>query len=119
MTPKGGGDPTGEAGRRIRDAFGTFDRFREAFVSTGKSRFGSGYVWLVLDRDRLRCIETLNADTPVRSGGIPLLTCDVWEHAYYLDHRNQRGRYLDTFVRQMVDWERVSARIEQAGRAAK
>jgi Fe-Mn family superoxide dismutase len=119
MAAKGGGDPTGEAARRIRDSFGSFDRFGEAFVSTGKSRFGSGYVWLVLDRDRLRCIETLNADTPVRGGGIPLLTCDVWEHAYYLDHRNQRGKYLETFLRHLVDWERVSARLEQAGRAAR
>jgi Fe-Mn family superoxide dismutase len=115
MEPKGGGDPTGEAARRIRDSFGSFERFREAFVSTGKSRFGSGYVWLVLNGDRIRCIETLNADNPLGTGGTPLLTCDVWEHAYYLDHRNDRGRYLDTFLRHLVNWDAVSERLAGGG----
>jgi Fe-Mn family superoxide dismutase len=113
MEPKGGGEPTGEAARRIRDSFGSLDRFREAFVSTGMSRFGSGYVWLILDGDRVRCTETLNAENPLTTDATPLVGCDVWEHAYYLDHRNDRGRYLDTFLRHLVSWERVCERIEK------
>jgi Fe-Mn family superoxide dismutase len=113
MEPKGGGEPTGEAARRIRDSFGSFDRFREAFVATGTSRFGSGFVWLILDGDRIRCTETLNAENPLTTDARPLLGCDVWEHAYYLDHRNDRGRYLDTFLRHLVSWEVVSERIEK------
>jgi Fe-Mn family superoxide dismutase len=113
MQRRGGGEPGGEVARRIRDAFGSFDSFRESWISTGVSRFGSGYVWLILDRGRLRCVETLNADNPLADGHVPLLTCDVWEHAYYLDHRNARGRYLETFLDHLVNWDFVAERLER------
>jgi Fe-Mn family superoxide dismutase len=114
MESGGGGAPGGEAGRLIKQAFGSFDGFRTAFIEAGASRFGSGYAWLVLDDGKPGCLATLNAETPLRSGATPLLTCDVWEHAYYLDHRNDRKRYLATFLDHLVNWDRVSARIERA-----
>jgi len=105
MEPKGGGEPGGDVAARIRDSFGSYEKFKEAFTSTGAGRFGSGYAWLVLDGDRLRCVDTLNAETPLTTDQKPLLTCDVWEHAYYLDHRNDRGAYLKTFLEHLVNWE--------------
>lgn len=115
MEPKGGGEPPkGDLAEAIKSAFGSFKSFRDSFVEAGTSRFGSGYVWLVVDRGTLRCIETLNADTPIRSGKVPLLTCDVWEHAYYLDHRNERGRYLQTFVDHLINWEFVEQHFREA-----
>lgn len=114
MQPRGGGEPGGEIARRLRDAFGGWDKFRDTFVQTGKSRFGSGYVWLVLDKGQIRCIETLNAENPLVHGTTALLTCDVWEHSYYLDHRNQRGKYLDVFLRHLVNWDFVEEQLRKA-----
>jgi Fe-Mn family superoxide dismutase len=114
MEPRGGGDPSGEAASRIRDSFGSFERFREIFVATGNARFGSGYVWLVLEGERIVCTDGMNADNPLTSGGTPILGCDVWEHAYYLDYRDDRTTYLDAFLSHLVAWDRVSERIERA-----
>jgi Fe-Mn family superoxide dismutase len=115
MDPKGGGEPGGDIAVRLRDAFGSFDTFREQFVEVGASRFGSGYVWLISDRDHaLRVISTADAVNPLTKQQVPLLTCDVWEHAYYLDHRNRRAEYLNTFVRRLVNWERIAASLKKA-----
>jgi Fe-Mn family superoxide dismutase len=115
MDPKGGGEPGGDIGLGLRDAFGSFDKFREQFVEVGSSRFGVGYVWLIADRDHsLRVVSTANADNPLTKQQIPLLTCDVWEHAYYLDHRNRRAEYLETFLRRLVNWERIAASLKEA-----
>jgi Fe-Mn family superoxide dismutase len=116
MEPNGGGEPSGDLARLIRDSFGSFRAFQEDFIATGKGRFGSGYVWLVLDQSVLRCIPTLNADNLLLGKQAPLLTCDVWEHAYYLDHRNDRGKYLDAFLRYLVNWDFVAQQLRQASR---
>jgi Fe-Mn family superoxide dismutase len=116
MEPNGGGEPSGDVARLIRDSFGSFREFQDSFITTGKGRFGSGYVWLVLDRSVLRCIATLNADNLLLGKQTPLLTCDLWEHAYYLDHRNDRGKYLDAFLRHLVNWDFVAQQLKQASR---
>jgi Fe-Mn family superoxide dismutase len=114
MEPKGGGQPSGDLASRITNSFGSYEKFREEFTSTGTGRFGSGYVWLVLDGGRIRCTSTLNAENPLVQRTTPLLTCDVWEHAYYLDHRNERGKYLDIFLRHLVNWDFVSEQLKKA-----
>jgi len=114
MQPKGGGEPGGEIAKLIHDAYGSFSHFRETFVTTGKGRFGSGYVWLVFDGKRVWCTSTLNAENPLLNNETPLLTCDVWEHAYYLDHRNDRGKYLDMFLQHLVNWDFVAAQVKRA-----
>ncbi|MGE0022020.1 MAG: superoxide dismutase [Hyphomicrobium sp.] len=116
MEPNGGGEPSGDLAHLIRDSFGSFLEFKAQFVATGKGRFGSGYVWLVLDNSVLRCIATLNADNLLLGRQTPLLTCDLWEHAYYLDHRNDRGKYLDVFLRYLVNWDFVAQQLKQARR---
>jgi Fe-Mn family superoxide dismutase len=105
MRPDGGGEPSGALGDAIERAFGGYGGFRTAFLEAGVERFGSGYVWLVQDVNRVRVISTANADTPLRSGPLPLLTADLWEHAYYLDHRNERKAYLTVFLDRLVNWE--------------
>jgi Fe-Mn family superoxide dismutase len=108
MEPRGGGEPGGDLGHRLRDAFGSFADFREQFVSAGTACFGSGYVWLVAARGgALRVVATANADNPLTTPAVPLLGCDLWEHAYYLDYRNARGRFLETFLDRLVHWDRV------------
>ena len=115
MAPGGGGEPGGEIGVSLREAFGSFDVFRQAFLDAGVAQFGSGYVWLVLDRAHsLRVVSTANADNPLTLGQVPLLTCDLWEHAYYLDHRNRRAAYVDAFLRHLVDWDQVGASLQEA-----
>ena len=115
MDPKGGGEPGGEIAAGLRDAFGSFDKFRQEFVGAGVSRFGSGYVWLILDRDHaLRIVSTANADNPLTKQQVPLLTCDLWEHAYYLDHRNRRAEYIDAFLRHLINWDRIATSLREA-----
>jgi len=87
----------------VRD-FGAVDEFKKQFVAAGMAQFGSGWVWLVLDAGKLAIVRTANAETPITSGKIPLLVCDVWEHAYYIDYRNARQKYLDTFTSGMINW---------------
>lgn len=94
---------------RIAKDFGTVDAFKEEFVKAGVGQFGSGWVWLVDDGDKLSIITTHDADTPIAQGKTPLLTCDVWEHAYYVDYQNKRPDFLKTFIGQLVDWRFVAA----------
>jgi Fe-Mn family superoxide dismutase len=105
MRPNGGGTPSGDLLSAIERDFGSFDAFKEAFKSTGLGRFGSGYVWLVLDGEKLVVRDTLNAGNPLTDGQVPLLTADLWEHAYYIDHRNDRGGYLDAFLGHLANWD--------------
>ena len=114
MQPKGGGEPSGDIAHLIRDTYGSFANFVEAFTRAGTERFGSGYVWLVFDGCRLWCISPSNAESPIVHNQTPLLTCDVWEHAYYLDYRNERGKYLDVFVRHLVNWDFVAEQLKRA-----
>ncbi len=114
MQPKGGGEPSGDVLHVIRDTFGSFLNFRDSFLATGEARFGSGYVWLVFDGSHLRCSSTPNAENPLRRQETPVLSCDVWEHAYYLDYRQDRRKYIDIFLRQLVNWDFVAEELKHA-----
>ncbi len=108
LSPNGGGAPTGALAEAINQAFGDFDTFKEKFSQTAITTFGSGWGWLVKNEDgSLALVSTSNAGTPMTSGQKAILTCDVWEHAYYIDFRNARPKYLEAFW-QLVNWEFAS-----------
>lgn len=108
LSPQGGGEPSGSLADAIVEAFGSFAAFKEQFTQTAVSTFGSGWAWLIKDSDKgLKIVSTSNAGTPLTSGQTPLLTCDVWEHAYYIDYRNVRPDYLNAFW-SLVNWEFVA-----------
>ena len=115
MRPGGGGEPPEPLRGAIERAFGGIDAFHERFVERGTQLFGSGWVWLVAGRDRLRIETTADADLPLTQDRVPLLCADVWEHAYYLDYRNDRRRYLATFLEHLVDWESAASRWKTVG----
>jgi len=106
MRPGGGGAPTGPLGERIDAELGGYEAFREAFKTAATGQFGSGWAWLVLKPDgALAVARTGNADTPLAAGAKPLLTIDVWEHAYYLDYQNRRADYVAAWMDKLLDWE--------------
>lgn len=105
MKAGGGGAPTGPLAEKIEEDFGSFAAFREQFKTAAVTQFGSGWAWLVVEGGKLKVVKTGNADTPIAHGQTPLLTCDVWEHAYYLDYQNRRPDYLDTFLDHLVNWD--------------
>ena len=106
MKPGGGGRPTGLIARAIDRDFGSYDRFRDAFITACEKRFGSGWGWLTLCHDgRLRVGSTPDADSPLVFGEVAILTCDVWEHAYYLDYQNRRRSYVEMFLARLVNWD--------------
>ncbi|NBC23697.1 MAG: superoxide dismutase [Fe] [Gammaproteobacteria bacterium] len=105
MAPKGGGKPTGALKDKIDSDLGGYDAFRDAFKTAATSQFGSGWAWLIVDNGKLAITNTANAHTPVEEGKTPLLTIDVWEHAYYLDYQNRRPDYVDAYLDKLVNWE--------------
>ncbi len=105
MKPDGGGLPTGDIAEKIDTDFGSYDNFIEQWKNAGLTQFGSGWAWLVIKNGKLEIMKTSNADTPIAHGVKPLLTVDVWEHAYYLDYQNRRGDYLDVFIKNLINWE--------------
>lgn len=105
MKPNGGGAPSGDLAAAIDKDFGSFAAFKEAFSIAGATQFGSGWAWLVLDNGKLSVTKTANAETPITGSAISLLTMDVWEHAYYVDYRNARPKYIETFLESLVNWE--------------
>ncbi len=108
LSPKGGGQPSGKLAEAINQTFGSFDKFKEEFAKTAVTTFGSGWAWLVKNADgKLALVSTSNAGTPMTAGQTALLTCDVWEHAYYIDYRNARPKYVETFWN-LVNWEFVA-----------
>ena len=110
FSPDGGGEPSGELGEAIRRDFGSFENFKEEFEKAGVSLFGSGWVWLSRDDDgKLFITQESNAGNPLRKGLTPILTFDVWEHAYYLDYQNRRADALKSLW-DIVDWDMVEAR---------
>jgi len=111
MKPDGGGKPTGKAADKINETWGSFDKFAEELKNAGVTQFGSGWAWLVLDGGKLKVIKTANADTPIAPGVKPLLTVDVWEHAYYLDYQNRRPDYLATFIEKLINWDFVKSNL--------
>lgn len=112
MRPQGGGQPTGELLEAIHQAFGSFEAFKEAFSKCAVTTFGSGWAWLVKKADgSLALVSTSNAACPLTEGHTPLLTCDVWEHAYYIDYRNQRPKYVEEFWN-LVNWDFVDQQFK-------
>lgn len=105
LSPSGGGEPTGELADAIQKTFGSFSDFKDKFSAAAAGQFGSGWAWLVKDGSGNIAIETTaNAETPLTTGKTPLLTCDVWEHAYYIDYRNARPKYIEAFWN-LVNWD--------------
>ncbi|MFT4198114.1 MAG: Fe-Mn family superoxide dismutase [Pseudoxanthomonas sp.] len=112
LSPKGGGEPSGRLAELIQQAFGGFARFKEEFTQVAVATFGSGWAWLVQRPDgALALVSTANAATPLTGEDTPLLTCDVWEHAYYIDYRNARPKYLEAFWN-LVNWEFAAANLK-------
>ena len=105
MASNGGGKPSGELMEQIEKDFGSFDNFANEFKTAAATQFGSGWAWLVFDSGKLKVIKTANADTPIAHGIKPLLNCDVWEHAYYIDYRNKRPDYVSVFLDHLANWE--------------
>lgn len=112
LSPNGGGEPGGSLGKAINDAFGSFAAFQQQFSDKAATLFGSGWAWLVKQPDgKLAIAQTSNADTPLTGANTPLLTCDVWEHAYYIDYRNARPKYVEAFWN-LVNWDFVQQNLE-------
>lgn len=105
MKRGGGGKPGGAIAQKIGAAFGGYEKFAQAFSEAAATQFGSGWAWLVADGDALKIVKTANADTPIATGLKPLITIDVWEHAYYLDYQNRRADYIQAFLEHLVNWE--------------
>ena len=113
LSPEGGGTLTGDLANAINKTFGSFEQFQEKFTSASTTLFGSGWAWLVKNPDGTLVIEQAsNAGNPLRDGKKPLLTCDVWEHAYYIDYRNARAKYIEAFWK-LVNWEFVAQNLAQ------
>lgn len=110
LSPTGGGEPTGDLADAITKAFGSFAAFKEQFTKAAATHFGSGWAWLVSDGNTLSIVTTGNAGCPLREGKKPLLTCDVWEHAFYVDYRNARPAYIDGFWN-LVNWDFVAGNL--------
>ncbi|MFO1415134.1 MAG: superoxide dismutase [Burkholderiales bacterium] len=101
----GGGQPTGRIAQMIEASFGSFENFKKELSATTVSQFGSGWGWLVQDGSALKVVKTGNAEVPFTKGQKPLLTIDVWEHAYYLDHQNKRAAYVDAVIDKLLNWD--------------
>jgi len=114
ISPEGGVLPDGALKDRIDADFGGLSEFKDAFMAAATGQFGSGWAWLVLDGDKLSIVSTPNAVPPFVDGHTPLLTCDVWEHAYYLDHRNDRAAFVQTFLDKLVNWSFAAKRLQEA-----
>lgn len=112
MKPNGGGQPNGKIADLINLSFGSYDNFRKEFINAGMTAFGSGWAWLVYHQDKLIITKTIGAENPLTNEGqIPILTCDVWEHAYYLNYQNLRNTYLDVFLDHLVNWDFANSNL--------
>ena len=116
LRPSGGGEPQGEIAEHIEVDFGGYAAFAEQFAAVAVGQFGSGWAWLVLDNDRLVVTATSNADTPLARGQVPLLAIDVWEHAYYLDHRNRRADYVVGVIGHLLNWDFANRNLDRQRR---
>ncbi len=111
MKPGGGGKPTGPVASAIDSAFGSYEKFAEEFKNACVTQFGSGWGWLAAENGSLKVVKTSNADLPLVHGQRALLTCDVWEHAYYLDYQNRRADFVQAFLDHLVNWDFVGANL--------
>jgi len=115
LKPQGGGAPAGDLADAIKRDFGSVEKFGEEFSNAAATQFGSGWAWLVLGKDKnLSVTKTANADLPLKHGQTPLLTIDVWEHAYYIDYRNARPKYIETFLKSLVNWDFALQNLKKA-----
>ncbi len=112
LTPNGGGAPTGAVADAIGSSFGSYEKFAEEFTNAALTQFGSGWAWLVTDGSKLSVEKTLNADLPLKHDAKALLTVDVWEHAYYIDYRNARPKFVETILEKLVNWDFVNQTLE-------
>ena len=112
LKPGGGGNPTGDVAAAIDRDFGSYDKFKEEFSNTCATQFGSGWGWLVLKDGKLSTMGTANADLPMKHGAKALLTIDVWEHAYYIDYRNARPKFIETILDSLVNWDFVNENLK-------
>ncbi|MBY0414165.1 MAG: superoxide dismutase [Fe] [Bdellovibrionales bacterium] len=115
LSPKGGGNPKGEIEKKINDKWESFEKFKEDFTKSALSNFGSGWTWLVVDQNnQLKIINTSNAQTPITTKDIPLLTVDIWEHAYYIDYRNERPKFINAFW-SLINWDFANKNLLKKG----
>jgi Fe-Mn family superoxide dismutase len=114
LAAKGGGKPSGDLASRIDADLGGYDKFREDFIKAAVECFGSGWAWLALNNGRLQIVAMANAGTPIANGATPLLTVDVWEHAYYLDYQNERPKFVTAVVDKLLNWDFASEQLEKA-----
>jgi superoxide dismutase, Fe-Mn family len=111
LKTKGGGAPTGTITAKINATWGSYEKFAEELKNAGVTQFGSGWAWLIIDGGELKITKTSNADTPIAHGIKPLLTIDVWEHAYYLDYQNRRPDYLSAVIAGLINWDFVNLNL--------
>lgn len=114
LSNAGGGEPKGTLRKKIDEDFGGLDKFRADFKQAAVTQFGSGWAWLVLESGKLKIVKTANAETPAGTNTIPLLTVDVWEHAYYLDFQNRRPDFVDTFLNHLANWDFAEKNLKNA-----
>jgi Fe-Mn family superoxide dismutase len=119
LRPQGGGQPSGDLARRIESDFGGYDAFKKKFSQTAIDTFGSGWAWLVERDGKLDVVSTSNAGTPLTTAATPLLTIDVWEHAYYVDYENRRPEFVEAVVTRLLNWEHAQRQLDQAKGARK
>ena len=116
IKPQGGGKPYGNVAEYINTAFGSYDKFVEEFKQAAVTQFGSGWAWLVYNTksSKLEIKKTANAETPITEGYEPIIACDVWEHAYYIDYRNKRPDYVSIFIEKMINWDFAEIHLNKA-----
>ena len=114
LAPKRGGKPTGKIAAMIDSDLGGYDKFKADFANAGVTQFGSGWAWLVMDQGKLSIRKTGNAENPVSGSATPLLTIDVWEHAYYLDYQNRRADFINAVIDNLLNWDRANERLGMA-----
>jgi Fe-Mn family superoxide dismutase len=114
MKPSGGGTPTGAIADKINSDLGGYDKFKEDFKKAAATQFGSGWAWLVVDNGTVKITNSPNAVNPIAVGQTPLLTLDVWEHAYYLDYQNRRPDFIEAFINNLINWDFVNQNLAAA-----
>ena len=112
LAPKGGGEPPAVLKQKIESSFGALEACKKELATAATTQFGSGWAWLVLDGDKLKVVKTGNADVPITTGLKPLLTIDVWEHAYYLDYQNRRADYVNAVLDKLINWDFAAGNLD-------
>jgi len=115
LRPNGGGKPGSQIAQRIDSDLGGFDAFKKAFAETAVNTFGSGWAWLAMKDGKLQILSTSNADNPLTKGSTPLLTIDVWEHAYYVDYENRRPEHVEAVIQKLLNWKWAEEQLEKGG----